>query len=452
MKKVFILLMALPVIVAAQNESGIQFENKLSWSQVKEKAATENKYIFVDVFATWCGPCKQMDKDVYPNDTVGDFMNDKFISVKVQMDSTPHDNDNVKKWYADAQKINKEYPIGGYPTFLFLSPDGQLVHKGMGFNNAQAFVNMAKFAFNPERKQYLTKIQEYKSGKKDYAAMPGLVKTSRDLVGDEKLSKAIAEDYKKNYLDKLSKEKLCTKENLQFINDNKYLIKSSNDPFIDVFLHQSEKADKLLNEKDASKKFILAVAPKIEIYDKIYPNNKWVTKVPDWNALYSGIAKRYNKAYAKEMVDAAKINYYKWTFRWKEFAKLRDQDIQAHPPQKVKDGYSLFDPHASWMLNVDAWFVFERCDDKAVLERALAWSELAISLEDDAANIQVYDTKANILYKLGRVEEAIATEEKAIEIGKALAKKNGQDKGYYFDEYTEIIRKMKKGEPTWIVK
>jgi thiol:disulfide interchange protein len=43
---------------------GINFENNLSWEQVKEKAKAENKYIFVDCYATWCGPCKAMDKEV----------------------------------------------------------------------------------------------------------------------------------------------------------------------------------------------------------------------------------------------------------------------------------------------------------------------------------------------------------------------------------------------------
>ena len=52
---------------------GIKWVTGLSWEQVLTKAKTENKFIFVDCYATWCGPCKVMDKDVYPNDTVGDL-------------------------------------------------------------------------------------------------------------------------------------------------------------------------------------------------------------------------------------------------------------------------------------------------------------------------------------------------------------------------------------------
>ncbi len=219
-----------------------------------------------------------------------------------------------------------------------------------------------------------------------------------------------------------------------------------------LLLREPEKVDKILNEKGASSNFILFVGPWIEIYNKIAPNQKWVTSIPNWKKMQLEIAKKYNREYAKKMVDAAKLNYYKWTSHWKEFAKLRDQDIKDNPPHNADEGYGLFDPHGSWVLNTDAWFLFERCNDKEVLQRALAWAELSISLGDDASDVQVFDTKANLLYKLGRVDEAIAAEEKAIEIDKALAKKNGRDKGNFIDDYSEIIRKMKKGEPTWPVK
>jgi thiol:disulfide interchange protein len=46
------------------SSKGIRFEHGLSWAQVKEKAKAENKYIFMDCYATWCGPCKAMDKNV----------------------------------------------------------------------------------------------------------------------------------------------------------------------------------------------------------------------------------------------------------------------------------------------------------------------------------------------------------------------------------------------------
>src|ERR1044072_3274365 len=76
---------------------GIKWTDSLTWQQIKEKAKKENKYIFVDCFTTWCRPCKKMDKDVYTNDSVGALLNEKFISVKVQMDATKADNEFTRK-------------------------------------------------------------------------------------------------------------------------------------------------------------------------------------------------------------------------------------------------------------------------------------------------------------------------------------------------------------------
>src|SRR5688500_9082633 len=71
--------------------SGIKWITGITWEQVKQKAKQENKNIFLDCFASWCIPCRAMDKDIYTNDTVGNVMNDKFICVKVQMDKTSID-------------------------------------------------------------------------------------------------------------------------------------------------------------------------------------------------------------------------------------------------------------------------------------------------------------------------------------------------------------------------
>jgi hypothetical protein len=66
-----------------------------------------------------------------------------------------------------------------------------------------------------------------------------------------------------------------------------------------------------------------------------------------------------------------------------------------------------------------------------------------------SGNVQLLDTKANLLYKVGRRDEAISSEESALEEDNLNARRRGQDKGAYFDEYTATIAKMKKGEPTW---
>src|SRR5690349_8999327 len=94
----------LPLFTYAQ---GIKFEDELTWEQVKQKAQMENKHIFVDAYATWCGPCKKMDKEVYSDEKVGIFFNDHFISVRLQFDSTQKDNELTKRWRPIAKSFQQ---------------------------------------------------------------------------------------------------------------------------------------------------------------------------------------------------------------------------------------------------------------------------------------------------------------------------------------------------------
>ncbi len=123
MKKTKLLsILLLGLIFVRGQQTGIQFENGLSWEQVKAKAKTENKFIFVDCFATWCGPCKRMDQEVYPLKEIGDYFNAHFINLKLQMDKTSNDAKSVQDWYGDAESLSRLYKIKAYPhiSYFFL--------------------------------------------------------------------------------------------------------------------------------------------------------------------------------------------------------------------------------------------------------------------------------------------------------------------------------------------
>ena len=61
---------------------GIQFEIG-SWKEVLQKAKQENKLIFVDLYTTWCGPCKKMAAETFPQQAVGDYFNKNFVNYKI---------------------------------------------------------------------------------------------------------------------------------------------------------------------------------------------------------------------------------------------------------------------------------------------------------------------------------------------------------------------------------
>ncbi|HRD39394.1 MAG TPA: thioredoxin family protein, partial [Bacteroidia bacterium] len=71
MKKSLLIFSALPVLAFSQNRH-INFETG-NLTSVFEKAKKENKFILVDAYTTWCGPCKWMSKNIFTNDTAADY-------------------------------------------------------------------------------------------------------------------------------------------------------------------------------------------------------------------------------------------------------------------------------------------------------------------------------------------------------------------------------------------
>lgn len=432
----------IPLIIRAQ-ETGIQFSSGLSWSQIREKARIENKLIFLDCFATWCAPCREMDRTVYPVGRVGHFMNARFISVKVQLDTTRNDDDPVQQWYEDAYSIQQQFKISVLPTFLFLSPEGKILHKGVGKKNVEEFLDIACDATDPA-KQYYTLINNYRQGIRNYEGM-GFLSIKAKELGDVNLADSIAVDFKDNYLNKKEGPGLCTRENIEFIRQF-YRLLTSQDSLFSLFYHHADFADRIVASEGLSERLVRYVVGK-EIDSMLWLAGRPIKKDPDWAGIESTIRRRYDNELSARLVLDAGISFYKKIGDWNSYAKLREKKIRLYPP---KPGGGLTGD--AWGLNGDAWDVFLHGSNTDVLNQALHWIDISIVLNDldePDLNLQVFDTKANLLYKLGRVNEAIVWEEKAIRLGISRANKNGRDKGIFFDEYNETLNKMRNGQPTW---
>ncbi|MGB1248384.1 MAG: thioredoxin family protein [Chitinophagales bacterium] len=115
----------------AKGEDGVQFMTG-SWKKVLKKAKKENKPIFVDVYADWCGPCKMMDKEVFSLEEMGDFLNENFICYKLDADDTEHE------WRL------LEFEVESLPTFVFVDSEGNFIKNYKGTTTASRLKNMAQ--------------------------------------------------------------------------------------------------------------------------------------------------------------------------------------------------------------------------------------------------------------------------------------------------------------------
>lgn len=120
--------MAMPLVQQTQasedNTKGTQFF-KGTFAQALAKAKQENKKLMVDCYTLWCGPCHYMATNVFPNDTLGKFMNEHFVCMKLDME------------HGEGPERNKTFNVKAYPTFIFFDADGKEMNRfeGMAYQD-----------------------------------------------------------------------------------------------------------------------------------------------------------------------------------------------------------------------------------------------------------------------------------------------------------------------------
>lgn len=180
-----------------------ELENKLSWinkgvniqeislQQAKFQAMIDGKYILLDCCTEWCGPCRLMEKEVFPLKKVGNYINSKFIFVRCDMEK------------GEGPELGKKFSVKGYPTYIILNDKDSVVHQFSGYKNAEAFLMELKGAIDKSMSPEALK-ERYAAGERDkaflcdYIAMlsakrdPSLMNVVKELTDklsdDEKVS------------------------------------------------------------------------------------------------------------------------------------------------------------------------------------------------------------------------------------------------------------------------
>lgn len=410
MKKLLLLLLIIPFLSVAQ-EKGIHFEHNSNWAKVKAKAKAENKHIFVDVFTTWCGPCKYMSDNIFPQEKVGKFFNEKFVNLKLQMDETEGDNEEVKSWREEAKRFAKDYSIAAYPTFLIFSPDGELVHRIVGGGEADDFIAKAGDGLNPET-QFVTVLKKFEANPNDVATAKATAKAAEKAYDNKLLAKAV-----ESIIANSPKEELLSNDNITLIRKS-----ASGSTSSKAFAFLRENKTKIA-EKNPDLKLDQILSSAI-INSEIYPKVK-ASEEDILDQLIEEAKKKYTDIDLNPTILGYKPVYYRFKKNWPKFKDAVTAYLSADPT-KVNEA----------QLNDFAWSIFENCDDKACIEAALAWSKKSLEKEQ---NPMFLDTYANLLYKSGKKKEAIETQEKA------LALVDDDSKA----DYQATLDKMKKGLPTW---
>jgi len=129
----FTLVLAVMSLTANAQGMSIEPDGTLFADAVK-KAKTEGKMVFLDCYTSWCGPCKMMARDVFPQQSVGDFMNPRYVCIKIDMEK------------GEGPALAKKLEVSAYPTFVIFNNDGKEVGRFLGGSTAEEFIARVKKA------------------------------------------------------------------------------------------------------------------------------------------------------------------------------------------------------------------------------------------------------------------------------------------------------------------
>lgn len=136
--------------VSENEETGIQW---LSVEEALIKHKEEPRMWVVDVWTTWCGWCKRMDKTTFSDPILGKLVNEKYYAVSFDAEQkadvtiegrTYKFVDSGRRGY---HELAKEL-LGGsmsYPTVVFLNDQRQIMNRIKGFQTKEQFYPIAQF-------------------------------------------------------------------------------------------------------------------------------------------------------------------------------------------------------------------------------------------------------------------------------------------------------------------
>ena len=374
MKK-FITLTAIILSAFSFGQTGMKFEES-TFKVALEKAKKEKKLIFLDAYATWCGPCKLMVKNIFPLQSVGDYYNSNFINTKLDMEK------------GEGLELAKKYGVKVYPTYLFIDGDGKEVHRTVGYVKEEDFIQFGKDAINPEAR-LTTLVKRFEDGEKDPVFLKDLA--FKMMYSDQALFSRILGRYFE-----VNAGKELTKEDINLLLQSLNSVESET---YKIFKEKKTEIEKVIKPEAYTKinnNLLLA---------KVYKNNyNKDTKVLNEKQYLSEAETILSKDEAQKALLSAKAK-----------VALAKKDIptwQNLMIEKYKDVTNI-DPYE---LNDISWRFFENVTDKTGLLKAITWAEESVKKLESAHNT---DTLANLYNKVGDKPNAKKWATKSIELAKA---------------------------------
>ena len=117
--------------------------NWRGWDEGLREAATSKRPVLVDVYTDWCGWCKRMDRDVYSQSEIREVLSQRFVLVKLNAESGETGRYDGRS--LTSRSLATRFRVTGYPTTVFLRPDGTHLVNVPGYVPAPRFQLLLRY-------------------------------------------------------------------------------------------------------------------------------------------------------------------------------------------------------------------------------------------------------------------------------------------------------------------
>lgn len=404
------------------------------------KAAAEHKPVYVDVYTSWCGPCKLMAKTVFPDSTVGRYMNTAYISYKIDAEK------------GEGVAFASQHKVAAYPTSLYFNAEGEMVFQSVGYENAPRFIATSTKALSeiqaPE--SILTLRKAFRAGDRDPARLLRYLDKlqSLDIHGLEAMEVAAATLKVLSPAQRMDAEIL---KKLALANGDGdadvYAVCMSSLPEIKAVLREDE-ADLFQNAMLGANQHQLPAAitvSKEKLQERLNDRRRIMAGAPgrdersmaqDEAFMRLDLAQNHKRPDALNPELPAFVEQY-WLSQTDSSLKAENaalmtevrEQLQAYfkennlPEERRKEmlaeyeGKDLSRERLAGDLNTFAWAYYQMKRPAEELKLALRWIDFAMKLRPSFYN--GLDTKAHLQLALGQRGAALTTERKALALAKA---------------------------------
>lgn len=225
LKTVFLILFVACLSAQAQGQDtskgmAVEPEGTL-FDQAVQKAKQLNKLVFLDCYTSWCGPCKMMASKVFPQEIVGDFMNPKYVCIKINMEQ------------GEGVALAKKFQISAYPTFIIFNGNGQEIGRFLGGSSAEEFIKKVKAASIDNGSAEMDK--RFADGDRSEEFLLSYLKTLGSVYKHEQCN-TVTEELLKGKAETFAANKLLAE----------MFMRNINNPFCPAFIYTAKHPEKLI--------------------------------------------------------------------------------------------------------------------------------------------------------------------------------------------------------------